>query len=135
MVLVDTSVWVEFFRPLPALSGDALASLDLLLEEDRAATVLPVEAEILSGKLDGRKRREVRDAFDAMKHIDPDWNARDVWKRVAEMSGIANRSSLPVPGIVDRMILVAAERAGASLWTLDGSLLKLAPLLNVGLFS
>lgn len=135
IVLVDTSIWIEFFRPRPALSEAAMGILSHLLEDDQAATIHPIATELLSGRLDARKKKQICEAIEVMMHIDPDWNMREVWGEMVEMAEVAYRRSLPVPGIVDRMILVAAEKAGASLWALDRSLLRLASLLNVRLFS
>jgi predicted nucleic acid-binding protein len=134
-VLVDTSIWIEFFHPRPTLSDDSFKSLSLLLEDDRAVTIYPIRVELLSGRLETGKKKQIRQAVEVMSHIDPDWNERGVWIRIEEMAEIANRKSLSIPGIVDRMILASAETAGASLWTLDRPLANLASLLKIPLFS
>jgi hypothetical protein len=42
---------------------------------------------------------------------------------------------VPTASIVDRMVLLAAERGRATLWTLDGRLVKLAVSRGCALFS
>lgn len=133
-VLVDTSVWIEFFRPRPALSETSLATFSDLLTDDCVVTVHPIRAELLSGRLDGGRKVLVSEVLSAVGGIDPDWNGSDVWKRIIEMAGLAHQESLPVPGIVDRMILAAAERARVSLWALDQTMLKLARTLGIHIF-
>jgi predicted nucleic acid-binding protein len=133
-VLIDTSVWIEFFRPRPAIEEESLSLLSHLLEDDRAATIHPIRAELLSGRLDAGKARQIGDAFEAMTPIDPEWNEPGVWNRIVEMAEIARKGALPIPGIVDRMILVAVEKKESVLWTLDQPLLKLAAVIGIKLF-
>ncbi len=133
-VLVDTSIWIEFFWSRPQLSQESLGFLDLLIEDDRAVTIFPIQTEVLSGRISEKKEREIREAFGVMTHIDLDWNAAATWERLSELAQVAHKASLPIPGIVDRMILSAAEKAGASLWTLERALRKLAPEIGVRLF-
>lgn len=130
-VLVDASVWIEFFRPRPALPSASLEIFSDLLADDQVVIIHPIRSELLSGSLDGTKRQRIAEALGAIRLIDPDWNAPGLWDRIVEMAGIARQKSLPIPGIVDRMVLVAAERAGAGLWTLDRAMLKLALVLDM----
>ncbi len=134
-VLVDTSVWIEFFRARPQLPRDSLDFLDLLIADDRAVTILPIQAEVLSGRVSTKREREIREAFGALEHVDLDWNASSTWDDVVALARVAQKSSHSIPGIVDRMILLSAQRSESSLWTLDQSLIRLAPEVGVRLFS
>ena len=133
-ILVDTSVWIEFFRSRSGLSQDLLDFLSLTLEDDRVVTIYPIQAEILSGSLLPHKEKEIREAFESMTHIDLSWNEKNTWDRLVEMAQVARKASLRIPGIVDRMILGAAEKEGVSLWTHDAALAELAKKLDVHLF-
>lgn len=134
-VLVDTSIWIEFFRSRPTLSEASLGFLSLLIEDDRAVTILPIQTELLSGRISPRREREIHEALDAIDHVDLDWNAKSTWERLVEFAQIAHKASLPVPGIVDRMILAAAQEVQAMLWTLERPLTRLAERIKVPLFS
>ena len=119
IVLVDTSVWAEYFRQHPRLASRELDRLDELIGDDLAGIVHPVRTEVLSGRVKKAREAEVRAALYALRSLDPDWNARDVWDAIAQAAGDAREAGAPAAGLVDRMIVVAAERAAAALWTLD----------------
>ena len=133
IVLVDTSVWVEFFRDRTRLAKDRLDALVELIEDRRAATIHAVRVEVLSGAVSAPKERTIRAAFDALQRIDPDWSAESSWERLVEVASFARRHDLPIPGVVDRMILHASEQAQAVLWTLDEPLRRLARARGVEL--
>lgn len=133
-VLVDTSVWIEFFRSRPQLSEESLSFLNLLIVDDRVVTIYPIQAELFSGTISKDRETGIRGAFDAMIHIDLDWNAASTWNELVEKAHKARKASLPIPGIVDRMILAAAEKGETSLWTLDRPLKRLAEEIGVRLF-
>lgn len=65
-VLVDTSVWIDFFRHERGRSGDIL---DNLLTEDRSLLCGVVEMEIFQG-LHDKELREVRSVFQLIPYID-----------------------------------------------------------------
>lgn len=123
MVLVDTSVWIEFFKRSPAIS---LTQLELFIEEGQVVTCWPVKTEVLSGDMSRQTRSIVSDALNAMISVDPDWNSPATWKNLVGFATGARRKGLSVPGIIDRMILLAAKESGAKLWTLDKKMGKLA---------
>lgn len=124
-MLVDTSVWIEFLAPRSRIMK--AADLDLLAEHIAAGEVtmvLPVYAELLSGA--HHDDDELRALLSSLRFVDLDWNARAVWERVAALGDAAHARRLRIPGVIDRMILVAAESADEPLWALDGPLLRLA---------
>jgi predicted nucleic acid-binding protein len=65
-VLVDTSVWIDFFRHEKGRCGDLL---DSLLEEDRVALCGVVEMEIFQG-LRESEQEEIRSVFQLIPYID-----------------------------------------------------------------
>ena len=132
IVLVDTSVWVEYFQKKPLIDP---AHVDLLIEERRVATCLPIKAEILSGEMSAQAKSVVLAAFDAMTFIDSDWDSHETWEEITDLATETRRKKRGVPGMIDRMILLAAKRSAAQLWTLDKKLQKLADLSGVNLFS
>ncbi|MDO8461516.1 MAG: PIN domain-containing protein [Deltaproteobacteria bacterium] len=127
-VLVDTSVWLEFFKRKSSLD---IAPLELLIEERRVATCLPIRAEILSGEIPAKPREALSQSFEAMLSVDPDWKSFFIWQKVVHLALECRRRKIGLPGIVDRMILVAAQESGAVLWTLDRKLKNLALSLSI----
>jgi predicted nucleic acid-binding protein len=130
-VLVDSSVWIEFFAPKSSLPP---GSLEELISQRQVATCQPIKAEVLSGKMDPAARRAVEAAFDAMDFVDLDWNSEKTWRGLVELSLQAQRKRAPIPGIVDRMILACCLGTELILWTRDRKLIKLSKALNLSLF-
>ena len=132
MVLVDSSVWIEFFNPTPSIS---LSPLELLIQERQVATCLPIRAEVLSGNISPANFRILTLAFDAMDFVDLDWNSPYPWNLIVHMSQAARRKKAGMPGIIDRMILACCQEKKIPLWTLDKKLRKFALALKLSLFS
>lgn len=130
-IIVDTSVWIEFFNPKPKLSREKILLLASLIRETEVAIIEPIRAEIFSGTIAPSNRLELTRYFDALNYVDLDWNAKDTWNQIIEFASIAKTRHLKVPGIVDRMILLSAKHAKLELWTLDQSLSQLAKMLHM----
>lgn len=127
-VLVDTSVWIDFFR------GDtqAIARLDPLLRDDRAAVSGPIVAEVTSGARTPGAFQQLRTRLGALTTLEP---PPDLWDRVA-----AARFSLARQGtqahLVDLLIALTASTAGHTLLTRDRDFTAIAQVvpLEVELF-
>ncbi len=130
-VLVDSSIWIEFFQTKASFSVQALESL---IEERQVATCLPIKTEVLSGKMKPEIRTLVTQAFEAMDFVDLDWSSNETWNRLIEISLLAQRRKVAIPGIVDRMILACCLNSSIALWTLDRKLQKLSRALRQPLF-
>ena len=131
MILVDTSVWIEY---LQRRSPRDFSVLDSLIRDKQVATCWPIRAELLSGYFSSSKRNEAEWALAAMIPIDPAWNSSDVWKGVIDLAAFCHRRGIRIPGLVDRMILVAVQKSSATLWTFDQALRQLASLLEISTF-
>jgi len=125
ILLVDTSIWIEFFKSKPSLD---LHPLELAIEERRVATCLPILAEVLSGGISSKMKPVLLDTFEAMIQIDLDWNSKTVWQEIVSLALKARIKGLGIPGLIDRMILLAAKESHSTLWTLDQKLKRLALL-------
>lgn len=121
MTLVDTSVWIDFFR-----RGSGASPLAAVLEAGDACTHAFVLGELALGSL-GRRRREIL----------ADLRLLPALPIVAdsEVHQLVEARGLPGSGIgwVDAHLLASALAAHAGLWTLDRSLRRAAAALQVGL--
>jgi predicted nucleic acid-binding protein len=129
-VLVDTSVWIEYFRERPSLSPERLSALAELIREDEVVTIEAIRAEVLSGRLDPEAADDIAASFGALRTIDLDWSKRSSWDELVELARRAHAARIAVPGLIDRTIVAAAQAASVPLWSLDPRLRKLAA--NVG---
>ncbi len=127
-VLVDTSVWIAFFR------GDrqAIARLDPLLRDDRAAVSGPIVAEVTSGARNPGAFRQLCARLGSLTTLEP---PPDVWDQAATA-----RFSLARQGVqahlVDLLIALTASTAGHTLLTRDRDFAAIARVvpLDVELF-
>ena len=67
MILVDSSVWIDFFR---SADTPQVALLDSYLGSSRLAVGDLIAAEVLQGVRDEREYRLVKKALDAFEHVD-----------------------------------------------------------------
>lgn len=113
MILVDTSIWIEFLRGSSGAHG-------LLSRELEAGNVYALECifgELLQGARDDRERAIITGYWEHLPKVDQD----GLWIAAGETSG---RDALFAKGVglIDAVILLAARKAKARLWTLDKQL-------------
>lgn len=124
LVLVDTSVWIRFFRA--ATSPEAKA-LDALLSVAPVATCAPIRAEVLSGATTQREFHRLRKLFEALIQLEL---PTDLWSRIEESRfALARRGHQA--SLVDLMIALTAHAHHAALWTLDDDFKHLAAIVPV----
>jgi len=119
MTLVDTSVWVDFFRGRQHAAG-----LSRLLEEGEVLVHPWVLGELSLGHLGSRRRRILEDL---------DRLPRAPVLRDAEVLRLVELRKLSGSGIgwVDAQVLGSALIAPARLWTFDRRLRKVAGDLGI----
>lgn len=112
LVLVDTSVWIRFFRAEHSANAQAL---DQLLSLAAVATCGPIRAEVISGAKTRREFQRLRDLFTAIRDLPP---PEAIWNVIE-----AHRFTLARRGyqasLVDVWIALTAHTHEAALWTLD----------------
>ncbi len=111
-ILVDSSVWVKFFR-----TGRAPEAIHLegLIQAAAVKTCAPVRAEVLSGAPTLKERTRLRELFDAVDLLEL---PVDIWERVEEARFHLARKGRQT-SLVDLMIAATALAHEAPLWTLD----------------
>jgi len=121
IVLPDSSAWVDYLRR--GAAGQA-ASLSQLLEQREVVTCGPVVAELLVGARAGR-RQELATLWDAVSWVDL---GRPEWRRIGHVAGLLRDQGTTV-ALTDLEIAVAAETAGAALWTFDSDFQRLTAVM------
>ena|SRR5690348_4952915 len=127
MVVVDTSVWIEFFR---GSNANLVEQLRQLLDADDVALAAPVRLELLSGATQ-RELGRLRRLLSALPLLLPSqtlWEKLDRWVVAARAKG--HRF-----GTLDLMIAGIADEHGAMLWSEDGDFARMARLGFVRLLS
>lgn len=122
-VLVDSTVWVEFFR-----RGHAppwRQALVALIERDALVVIDVIIAELLYGVRTTQERAAVLDLAGGTRSALVD---RDTWIQSGDL-GRLWRSRGRTLSLVDCMIATVAMRDGYALWTLDEDF---APLTSEG---
>jgi len=111
MILVDTSVWLAFFR---ASDRHLAAHLQQLLDEDRVALAVPVKIEILSGSSVKHWARlcRVLEALPLLLPSNSTWECMAGWTEKA----IAKGEHF---GVADLLIAALAADRDLPLWSLD----------------
>ncbi len=112
MVLVDTSIWIEFLdRNSPSVRRD----LETLLRQEEVATAGVVLAELRSGCRSTPQVRGLLQAMEPLVYLEAD---RDSWLRAGELVAECAARGFQV-GIADCLLAALAMRESASIFTLD----------------
>lgn len=127
MVLVDTSVWIGFFRDG---SSSAARRLDALLEEGEACICGLIEAELLPG-LHRKDRARVRALMTGLPCLE---TAADIWNDVADIQERSLAQGLGPFSIPDLVVAAVALRHKVPLFSLDKHFLSVARVTGLKLW-
>ncbi len=128
MILVDHLVWQEYLSSAP---GMKVKELERLLMEEDIVTIRPVLTEVLAKAKTTRNRKLLAEALQALHRVDPNWNMVETWDGMEQLVALARRKGIRQTNLLDRMVIYAAKRAGAALWTLDRRTKTLASATGV----
>jgi len=103
LLLVDTSVWVEFFR------ADSDFDLESVLEMDEVVTCPPVVQEVLQGFRDAKAYRRAREAMLAFPIVESPMEL-EVFEEACDLYRTARRVGVTVRSSIDCLIAVCAIR-------------------------
>lgn len=115
MVLVDTSVWVDFVNGYPSPESDALSKL--IEERENIATCGLVVAEFLQGLKRERDRKRLEALFKDLTWLTP--VEPDTYVASAAMFRELRRRGIRVRSVVDSIITRLAEENGCFLLARD----------------
>jgi predicted nucleic acid-binding protein len=125
MILIDTSVWIEFLKARSPYYDGVLE----LLEENRVLALSCIFGELLQGAKNKRERGIIQDLWTYL----PKTDERHLFVRAGLESGIKKWTDKGV-GLIDSAIISSARQAKAEIWTLDKkmqSILKPTELYRV----
>ena len=113
MIILDTSIWIEFFKQNP----DFASNVEILLEEKKVLGLQCIFGELLQG---ARNDQEIDIIISYWENL-PKCNEDNIWIKAGIYS---SKNKLPSKGIgiIDSIIAIAIRQNNAKLWTLDKKL-------------
>jgi predicted nucleic acid-binding protein len=110
-ILIDTSVWIDFFRDRSPIFSQKVD--DLLIKNDIYVPKIVV-AELIQGSKSDREVAVIKEFLNAFHIID---QKEDTWMRAAELSYLLKRKGKRV-NLADCYIAMIAEEHGCQIFTL-----------------
>jgi predicted nucleic acid-binding protein len=129
-VLVDSSVWVDFFNDYPTPEQQALT--DLLTSSDEICTCGVVVAEVFQGFRKAKGRARLADLFRDFTFLEPE--GIDFYFRAAELYRALRRRGKTIRSTIDCVIAALAEEHGCPVLARDRDMETIlqSGLLTVG---
>jgi hypothetical protein len=126
MIVVDTSVWIDYFRKS---NPELKQKLDHLILSDHVLMPIMVKLEIFTGlsKINFTKIKNHMDAFPEIRPTDKTWH--NVTDAIQTATQHGKRFS-----VADLTIAVLATENNARVWSLDGDFKEMSKLKLVSLF-
>lgn len=112
-ILVDTSVWLDYFKVKNSPYGNRL---DGLLEQERVCTTNLIKAEIIPGARTKEQYRELKGYFDALPVAG---EPGSLWEDIMETQFRLKRSGINGISIPDLIIAVVARANEKIVFTKD----------------
>ena len=113
MIIVDTSIWIEFFQA----NEPYYTKLKDLLDTNQVLAVECIFAELLQGARTERERNVIRNYWiNLPKHVEPNLLI-DAGVLSSEKKWISKGI-----GLIDSVIIVIAKKTTSRIWTLDKKL-------------
>ncbi len=122
-VLVDTSVWIEFFRKKEPYYSRVLK----LIDEDRICCLGMVLAELIQGAKSSKEIKVLKDFTLVFSFLE---ESRQTWEKAGELSFSLRKSGQQV-GLSDCYIAVAAHNEKAGILTMDNHFKAITKCLEI----
>ncbi len=123
-VLVDTSVWIDYFR-----DGKNSDKLDLLLDENLVVTNDLILTELIP-YLKLRKQNKVISLLSEISKNEMNIN----WKQITGFQTLCLQNGINGVGIPDLIIAQNALQNDCEIYTLDSHFKMIAPIINIRVF-
>jgi predicted nucleic acid-binding protein len=127
VIVVDTSVWIDYFRYGTPTTTSALGSL---LDLDQVVIVAPVRVELFSGagRRDMARLKRVLSALPFWLPTDTTWTTMETW---AQRGGARGQRF----GVGDLLVAAIAAEHGAAVWSFDADFVRMKSLGFVQMYS
>ena len=126
-VLVDTSVWIAFFRKSDPCHSTVLH----LLSEDLVCSAGIIVAELIQGAKSGKELTVLKDFIHTFQFLP---ESPSIWETAGELSYRLRRKGISV-GLADCFIAIAARESNVRIFTLDTHFERLKEEAGIKLFS
>jgi len=123
-ILIDTSVWIEYFR---SKSSSVAQKVDRLLEEDELYVPKIVIAELMQGSKSIKELSIIEDFFDAFYVID---QKEDSWIKAGRLSYQLKKKGKKI-NLFDCYIAVIAQEYGCKILTLNRHFKEIQSLIDI----
>jgi len=110
-VMIDSSVWIEYFRHGEGSISD---NVDSLIDQDRVVICGIVEMEIIQG-MKPKERTRIISLFDALHYVDA---SRNDYKLAGELLGKLRTKGITIPS-TDSLIATISIRNNLELFSTD----------------
>jgi len=116
MILVDTSIWIEFLKR----NEEVFTIMQQKLERREILVAECIIGELLQGAKDEHEQKIITSYWECL----PKMNESGIWIEAGAYSGRNKLISKGI-GLIDVVILMIARRTNSKIWTLDKKLLGL----------
>ena len=124
MILVDTSVWIDYFH-----NGPTADAVDILLVNGEACVNDVILAELLPS-MNARNETEVRELLLAMPKLQMNVD----WNELVAMQTENIRNGLNKVGLADLMIAQNAIQSNAKLFSIDRHFERMSGIHSLAMF-
>jgi predicted nucleic acid-binding protein len=111
-VVIDTSVWVDFFRGTANSKADAI---EKLVRSGRAVTCGIVQAELLAGIRDESERERLRQGMSGIEYVE---TTRSTWTKAGNLAAELRSRGLTLP-LSDLVLAAIAVESGYLILSAD----------------
>ncbi len=126
-VLVDTSVWIKYFK-----QGNSIEAihLDHLIVEDSLVVCDPIKAEILSGVKSIEDYKKVLNWLEGFNNLSL---PLDIWQRASHARFNLARKGIQ-QSLIDLIIALTAYEYGVPVWSLDNDFKSITEVVSIKIY-
>jgi predicted nucleic acid-binding protein len=125
-ILVDTSVWIDFFRK----KEPAYSEVSRLIDDDRICCTGIILGELMQGAASEKEHKILGDFLHVYEFIN---ESPSIWKKAGELSCRLRKHGKTIP-LSDCLISILSLDAGVSIYTFDKHFKTIKGVENISLF-
>ena len=113
MIILDTSIWIEFFKNTPAYQP----AIKNFLENQVILTVECIFGELLQGAKNNQESEILSSYWENL----PKFESKNIWIEAGKFSSENKLISKGI-GLIDCVIILSARNSNSKIWSLDKKL-------------